>query len=163
MQVVVRVQLLMPNATFATGQFARVCRKDDSWPISATGTLAALSVSETVRPGANSRCTTSPTTLFLASAPQSLGLAVLTAKLNNQTVDALIDTGASENFIDKELADRLNIKGLRTKEQVLLATRQKEINIESRARADIEICGRKYRLQFAINEQNLCGSKTEVF
>jgi len=83
--------------------------------------------------------------------PQSLGPAVLTAKLNNQTVDVLIDTGASENFIDKELADRLYLKdkGQRTKE-VLLATRQKEINIESRARADIEICGGKYRLQFGL-------------
>jgi len=75
-----------------------------------------------LKPGANSRCSTSPATLFLAATPQGLGPPVLTAKLNNQTVDVLIDTGAPENFIYKELADGLNIKGLRTKEQVLLTT-----------------------------------------
>jgi len=63
------------------GHFARVCRAnarnyktDDLRPISAAGTLAAISVSEAVLPGANSRCSDESRYVVSRSRPSELGL-----------------------------------------------------------------------------------------
>jgi len=114
MHVVVRAQLLTSNAAIATSVvILLVChahtkndKTDNSEPISAAGTLAAISVPGTGFPyDANSLCSMSPLRCLFYSRSAQLGPTVLTAKLNNRTVEFLIDTCASENFIDEELAD----------------------------------------------------------
>jgi len=47
----------------------------------------------------------------IAAAPANLGPAVIKAKLKDQLVDVLIDTGASDNLINKRVADELQIEG----------------------------------------------------
>ena len=46
---------------------------------------------------------------FFASAPPSLGSAVVPATLNDSPVQVLIDSGASENFVDLGVCGRLNL------------------------------------------------------
>jgi len=109
MQVVVRAQLLMPNATFATSvvifqgcveQMRETIKQMIYGQFLQQGHWQQYPY---LKPGANSRCSTSPATLFLAATPQGLGPPVLTAQLNNQTVDVLIDTGALKISFIKNL------------------------------------------------------------
>jgi len=69
----------------------------------------------------------------IAAAPANLGPAVIKAKLKDQLVDVLIDTGASDNFINKRVADMLQIEGRGSAEKISLATtkavKQARINL----------------------------------
>jgi len=75
--------------------FARVCRYKSSSNDVASAAITAP-VPSVHRP-------------FLASAPSSLGSAVVPGTLNDSPVQVLIDSGASENFVDLDVCDRLNL------------------------------------------------------
>ena len=78
----------------------------------------------------------------IAAAPANLGPAVIKAKLKDQLVDVLIDTGASDNFINKRVADELQVEGRRSAAQISLATTKAEAKIDGKA--DIDIRGKVY-------------------
>ena len=65
-------------------------------------------------------------------------------KLKDQLVHVLIDTGASDNFINKRVADELQIEGRGPAEQISLATTKAEARIHGKAVIDINICGKVY-------------------
>jgi len=92
------------------GHFAGVCRAnaknnktDGSRPISAAGTLAAISVSETVLPGANSVVEESRYVVVSRSRPTELGSCGSHSQLNNQKLMyqltlALLKISLTKNF-----------------------------------------------------------------
>ena len=57
----------------------------------------------------------------------------------------MIDTGASDNFINKIVADELQIEGRGSAEQISLATTKAEAKIDGKAIIDIDIYGKLYR------------------
>ena len=115
------------------GHFAKVCKSkakdasDDVLVSSAAGALASSSLQ--VR---NDKCFSDflcsvgvEKSFFIAAAPANLGPAVVKAKLKGQLVDVFIDTGASDNFINKRVADELQIEGRGSAEQISLVTTNK--------------------------------------
>ena len=135
------------------GHFANVCKskaKDASDNVlvgSAAGALASSSLQ--VRDDncfSESLCSVGAEKLFsIAAAPANLGPAVIKAKLKDQLVDVLIDTGASDNFINRRVADELQIEGLGSAEHISLPTTKAEAKIDGKAVIDIDICGKLYR------------------
>ena len=57
----------------------------------------------------------------------------------------MIDTSASDNFINRRVADELQIEGLGSAEHISLATTKAEAKIDGKAVIDIDICGKLYR------------------
>ena len=75
---------------------------------------------------------------ILANIDCSLAESVIDLKINNRNISALLDTGASENFMDRKLATKL---GLKVKKEiygsVALADRNQKSKIEGRTKADV--------------------------
>ena len=57
----------------------------------------------------------------------------------------MIDTSASDNFINRRVADELQIEGLGSAEHISLGTTKAEAKIDCKAVIDIDICGKLYR------------------
>ena len=74
----------------------------------------------------------------IAAAPANFGPAVIKAKLKDQLADVLIDTGASDNFIKKRVADELQIEGRGSAEQISLGTTKAEAKNYDKAAIDID-------------------------
>ena len=66
---------------------------------------------------------------FLASAPASLGSAVVPGTLNDSPVQVLIDSGASENFVDFGVCHRLNLPVDEDRSSIGMAS--SEISVET--------------------------------
>jgi len=77
------------------GQFARVCRSKGS-----SNDVASAAVTAPVP---------SVSRLFLASVPSSLGSTVAPGTLHDSPAQVLVDSGASENFVDLDVCARLNL------------------------------------------------------
>ena len=75
---------------------------------------------------------------ILANIDCSLAESVIDLKINNRNISALLDTGASENFMDRKLATKL---GLKVKKEiygsVALADRNQKSKIEGKTKADV--------------------------
>ena len=129
------------------GHFAKVCKSkvkdasDDMFVGSAAGALASSCLQ--VRDDncfSDFLCSVRVEKSFsIAAAPAYLAPAVIKAKLKDQLVDVLIDTGASDNFINR-VADELQIEGLGSAEQISLATTKAEAKIDGKP--VIDICGK---------------------
>ena len=74
------------------GHFARACQSHSAYKSS----KAVVSVSSIEKP-------------YLASAPSSLKPAVVDGQLNNFPVHILVDSGASENFVDYKICQKLHL------------------------------------------------------
>jgi len=86
---------MCPVIFVENGHFARICRSKDS-----SNDVASAAITAPVP---------SVHRTFLASAPSSLGSAVVPGTLDDSPVQVLIDSGASENFVDFGVCDRLNL------------------------------------------------------
>ena len=84
------------------GHFVKVCRKQAS---SVRGRSSAA-VLTTEKPVFVEDCLSS----ILASAPSCLGPSIVKATLLGKEIEALVDSGASENFIDSKIASQLNLR-----------------------------------------------------
>ena len=134
------------------GHFAKVCKSkvkdasDDMFVGSAAGALASSCLQ--VRDDncfSDFLCSVRVEKSFsIAAAPAYLAPAVIKAKLKDQLIVVLIDTGASDNFINRRVADELQIEGRGSAEQIYLATTKAEAKIDGKAVIDIDICGKVY-------------------
>ena len=91
--------LLMMATCFSWGKpghFARVCPSNPGYK--SAPSKAVISVSSIEK-------------LYLASAPSSLKPAVVDDLLDNFPVHILVDSGASENFVDVKICQKLHLAG----------------------------------------------------
>ncbi|KAG1664804.1 hypothetical protein GQR58_019670 [Nymphon striatum] len=68
-----------------------------------------------------------------------------------KSVDVLVDTGASENFMNSDTAWGLQLKGQGVEEHISLATNKMGATTDGKAKADIQLLGRRYpELEFGV-------------
>lgn len=91
-----------------------------------------------------------------AAAPSSLRKATTPITINNHKVDALIDTGSSISFIDRELAQTMKLKTRTCYQTITLASASNVSHVNGVCHATIRINEHTYKQQplFIIN--NLC-------
>ena len=80
----------------------------------------------------------------LAGAPQYLKPTVVPCVLKGLKIDGLLDTGASENFIRKEVAKSVGLKPSGYKSQVSVASDQLTAPALGKVQSELELQARKY-------------------
>jgi len=125
------------------GHLAKVCRgKPLVKPTSASACLEPLSSSlpHSLLAAANAEITS------CAGAPSCLRSSVVDAKIDGHTVKALFDSGASENFIDKKLADCLHLEVKEQASDVTMASTKLLLKTKGRVGTDVTVLNRNYPL-----------------
>ena len=90
--------------------------------------------------------------LFLASAPSSLG----SGTLNGSSVQLLIDSGASENFDDLDVYDRLNLPVNEDSSSIGMASSEISVETLGKTTADINLLDRTHPYSNFRVLKNLC-------
>ena len=112
------------------GHFARVC-----WSKGSSNDVASAVITAPVpsvhRP-------------FLATAPSSLGSAVVPGTSNDSPVQVLIDSDASENFVDLDVCDRLNLPVGGDKSSIDIASSEMSVETFGKTTAVINLLDRTY-------------------
>jgi len=93
---------------------------------------------------------------FLASAPASLGSAVVPGTLNNSPVQVLIDSGASENFVDFGVCHRLNLPVDEDRSSIGMASSEISVETFGKTTADLNLLDRTYPSSNFRVPKNLC-------
>ena len=94
-----------------------------------------------------------PTVLAI---PASISRAAIAIKLNETTVKALLDTGASDNFVNFSIAKKLRLQWFGKRHSVKLADKGRKTIVHGTVYVTLEITDRKYiRVKFGVIE-NLC-------
>ena len=111
------------------GHYSRVCRtKSSSQSINKSSAAAVFSETRPV----------------LASAPPSLELAVIKGSPEGSPVEVLIDSGASENFIDDKVASRLNLPVKTESVSIGMASSEVSVHTIGKVTGVLELLGRSY-------------------
>jgi len=111
------------------GHYSRVCRtKSSSQSINKSSASAVFSETRPV----------------LASAPPSLESAVIKGSLKGSPVEVLIDSGASENFIDDKVASRLNLPVKTESVSIGMASSEVSVHTIGKVTGVLELLGRSY-------------------
>ncbi|XP_078495354.1 uncharacterized protein LOC144750187 [Ciona intestinalis] len=80
----------------------------------------------------------------VAGAPDCLGPAVVDAIVKGQSIKVLLDSGASDNFLNKKVAHRLNLRVEKSSAVIGMATNGLSATTQGRASASISLLGRDY-------------------
>jgi len=94
--------------------------------------------------------------LFLASAPTSLGSAVVPGTLNDSPVQVLIDSGVSENFVDFDVYCRLNLPVNGDRSSIGMASSAISVETLRKTTADLILLDRTYPSSNFRILKNLC-------
>jgi len=113
------------------GHFARVCRsKRLSTDVpSAAFAAPAQSVSQP----------------FVASAPSTLASAVVPGTLSDSPIQVLVDSGASENFIDLDVCARLNLRVNGERSSIGMASSEIAVETLGKTTEDLKLLDQTYR------------------
>ena len=111
------------------GHYQKVCQSKNKRTISAVGTV-------------NDDCKNS--LAVLASAPCCLKPTVVTGFLKNVKLDCLLDSGASENFINKKVVDELRLKIFGAKTNVAMASQAFSVKVLGKVKETLKLKGRTY-------------------
>jgi len=103
------------------GHFTKVCRSYSSNKYSSSSASAYKPNDQTFL-----------VSVFSAGAPDCLQRTVVDAKINDHPVKALLDTGASENFINKAVAEKLNLKYHKQSSNVTMASTKLNLTTHGR-------------------------------
>ena len=82
--------------------------------------------------------------IILASAPCCLKPTVVTGFLKNVKLDCLLDSGASENFINKKVVDELRLKIFGAKTNVAMASQAFSVKVLGKVKGTLKLKGRIY-------------------
>jgi len=93
---------------------------------------------------------------FLASAPVSLGSAVVPGTLNDSPVQGLIDSGASENFVDFGVCHWLNLPVAGDRSSIGMAWSEISVETFGKTTADLNFLDRTYPSSNFRVLMNLC-------
>ena len=93
---------------------------------------------------------------FLAAAPSTLATAIVPGMLNDSPVQGLVDSGASENFIDLDVCARLNLPV--NGERSSISTTSSEIAVQTlgKTAADLKLLDQTYPSSNFRVLKNLC-------
>ncbi|XP_045445671.1 uncharacterized protein LOC123653729 [Melitaea cinxia] len=123
------------------GHFATVCRS--SRPGQRTVNVITTDDDDVTQP----QVTDSHLSIISAAAPSSLRKATIPITLNNYQADALLDTGSSISFIDKNTALTMNLKRKPCRQAVTLASLSNISYVEGLCYATIQIGEHIYQHQ----------------
>ncbi|CAH0722893.1 unnamed protein product, partial [Brenthis ino] len=115
------------------GHFATVCRS--SRPGQRTVNVITMDDDDVTQP----QVTDSHLSMISAAAPSSLRKATIPITLNNYQADALLDTGSSISFIDKNTALTMNLKRKPCRQAITLASLNNISYVEGLCYATIQI------------------------
>ena len=107
------------------GNFAHVSRSEGS-----SNDVASAAITAPVR---------SVHRPFLASAPASLGSAVVPGTLNDSPVQVLIDSGTSTKFVDLDVCDRLNLAVCGDRSSIDMASSEMSVESFGKTTADLNL------------------------
>lgn len=102
------------NSCGKSGHYAKVCKSTKPANLTSASTTASM-------------YPTLATTL--AASPSSLQQTVVKISVNDFSADALIDTGSSDSFICKQLANKFKLKIMPTKSTVSMAESSLKVNV----------------------------------
>ena len=111
------------------GHYQKVCQNKNKRTISAVGTV-------------NDDCKNS--LAVLASAPCCLKPTVVTGFLKDVKLDCLLDSGASENFINKKVVNELRLKIFGAKTNVAMASQAFSVKVLGKVKETLKLKGRTY-------------------
>lgn len=131
------------------GHFANVCR-------SIGQSQRAANAISTNDDNSQSEALGSHLSTISAAAPTSLQKATINITLNNLRVDALLDTGSSLSFIDKNLAQTMKLRRKPCKQAITLASLSNISYVEGLCFANIQIGEHKYQRRPLLIIANLC-------
>ncbi|CAH0731334.1 unnamed protein product, partial [Brenthis ino] len=123
------------------GHFATVCRS--SRPGQRTVNVITMDDDDVTQP----QVTDSHLSMISAAAPSSLRKATIPITLNNYQADALLDTGSSISFIDKNTALTMNLKRKPCRQAITLASLNNISYVEGLCYATIQIGEHIYQHQ----------------
>ncbi|CAH0729642.1 unnamed protein product, partial [Brenthis ino] len=123
------------------GHFATVCRS--SRPGQHTVNVITMDDDDVTQP----QVTDSHLSMISAAAPSSLRKATIPITLNNYQADALLDTGSSISFIDKNTALTMNLKRKPCRQAITLASLNNISYVEGLCYATIQIGEHIYQHQ----------------
>jgi len=81
----------------------------------------------------------------VAGAPGCLKSAVVQAKINAISISALLDSGASENFVDKRLVDDLQLKIEGSSSEITMASTKLLAPTHGKTHACLSLLNRNYK------------------
>ena len=93
---------------------------------------------------------------IVASSPNCLAKSVIMGTINNSKVKILIDSGSSTSFVNKSIADQLNLKILPSSLEVLMASTTLSMKIEGTCYVNLRIQNREYKNICLSVINNLC-------
>ncbi|XP_045457867.1 uncharacterized protein LOC123668118 [Melitaea cinxia] len=132
------------------GHFATVCRS--SRPGQRTVNVITTDNDDVTQP----QLTDSHLSIISAAAPSSLRKATIPITLNNYQADALLDTGSSISFIDKNTALTMNLKRKPCRQAITLASLNNISYVEGLCYATIQIGEHIYQHQPLLIVGDLC-------
>ena len=124
-----------------------------------TGHYAKFCLSSKRKPGDSEKHITAalPTlAAIVASSPNCLAKSVIMGTINNSKVKILIDSGSSTSFVNKYIADQLNLKILPSSLEVLMASTTHSMKIEGTCYVNLRIQNREYKNICLSVINNLC-------
>ena len=92
---------------------------------------------------------------LLAGAPTGLDSAIIKVKIYGKIVEALIDFGASENFMDRKVVEELKLRMHGSPSKISMASTNCSIEILGQVRASVEAFGNHHKVDFGTMNQ-LC-------
>ena len=128
---------------YKQGHYVKVCRKIKA------NTAAAYSSSEFDH-NPETEWGQSSLASVLATAPECLSHALIKAKMKGKEVDALIDSGASRNFIDSKVAAELKITVHGEGSEISMASQELVANTHGSLKTSILVLNRSYLLNFEV-------------
>ena len=81
---------------------------------------------------------------FVARAPNCLQITVVDSTISGHSVKVLLDSGASENFINKSLVEQLGVQYVKVYSCVTMASTQLHLRTQGQVHLNLEIQGRTY-------------------
>ena len=127
------------------GHFVKMCRSRLTYSANA---LVGMQFS-----GGDKKQSDAYMATLLADAPTGLDPAVIKVKINRKIVEALIDSGASENFIDRKVVEELKLRMHGSPSKISMASTNCSIETLGRVRASVEAFGKHYKLDFGTMNQ----------
>lgn len=124
------------------GHFAKVCKSGNTTDKSASNAVALPKVPELLA--------------ISAASPSSLTKTTVTITINNHKADALIDSGSSTSFIDKNFALALNLKRHPWRETVTLASNKRTSLVDGFYYATIKLNEHVYLQKPLYALEDLC-------
>ena len=89
---------------------------------------------------------------ILASASSCLSPSIVKATLLGKEIEALVDSGASENFVDRKIVSQLNLRVEDPSSQIAMSSEGFAAKTLGKVNAALTTFGRDYQLQFGMDK-----------